>query len=150
MIRKYGYDEIERYVPEDDKKLVSSIRKRQARSKKKKLAQMEVEEEGDEDEVRISVSPRFFDSFRLADLFSRSSCRLRRNLKPLLVRHTTKYCTDPTRTSRSTRMLLETPLSRHLPASRTARRWRGRTRRRPRERTFRKTRTRCSISSTIE
>ncbi|BGP50967.1 pre-rRNA processing protein [Rhodotorula kratochvilovae] len=38
MIRKYGYGEIERYVPEDDKKLVSSIRKRQARSKKKKAA----------------------------------------------------------------------------------------------------------------
>ncbi|GAA5994053.1 hypothetical protein JCM5350_004661 [Sporobolomyces pararoseus] len=49
MIRKYGYNEVERYVPEDDKKLVSSIRKRQARSKKKKLAQMEVEEEEDDE-----------------------------------------------------------------------------------------------------
>lgn len=38
MIRKYGYDAVERYVPEDDKKLVSNIRKRQARSKKKKAA----------------------------------------------------------------------------------------------------------------
>jgi ribosomal RNA-processing protein 12 len=53
MIRKYGYDEIERYVPEDDKKLVSSIRKRQARSKKKKLAQMEIEEENDDEEVSL-------------------------------------------------------------------------------------------------
>ncbi|GAA5939156.1 mRNA-binding protein RRP12 [Sporobolomyces koalae] len=51
MIRKYGYNEIERYVPEDDKKLVSSIRKRQARSKKKKLAQMEVENEDDDEEA---------------------------------------------------------------------------------------------------
>ncbi|GAA5920785.1 hypothetical protein JCM3775_003948 [Rhodotorula graminis] len=38
MIRKYGYGEVERYVPEDDKKLVSNIRKRHARSKKKKAA----------------------------------------------------------------------------------------------------------------
>ncbi|GAA5821706.1 hypothetical protein JCM10212_004200 [Sporobolomyces blumeae] len=51
MIRKYGYDAVERYVPEDDKKLVSSIRKRQARSKKKKLAQMEVDEADEDDEA---------------------------------------------------------------------------------------------------
>ncbi|GAA5863175.1 hypothetical protein JCM8547_002822 [Rhodosporidiobolus lusitaniae] len=51
MIRKYGYQDVERYVPEEDKKLVSNIRKRQARSKKKKAAAMEVEgEEGSDDE----------------------------------------------------------------------------------------------------
>ncbi|GAA5912876.1 hypothetical protein JCM5296_003893 [Sporobolomyces johnsonii] len=49
MIRKYGYNEVERYVPEDDKKLVSNIRKRQARSKKKKAAAMEVDGEDEED-----------------------------------------------------------------------------------------------------
>ncbi|BGP27011.1 ribosomal protein [Rhodotorula toruloides] len=52
MIRKYGFDTVERYVPEDDKKLVSNIRKRQARSKKKKAAaaagmDVDGEEEGD-------------------------------------------------------------------------------------------------------
>ncbi|BGP19456.1 hypothetical protein JCM10213_006276 [Rhodosporidiobolus nylandii] len=52
MIRKYGYSEVERYVPEDDKKLVSNIRKRQARSKKKKAAAMEVDgEEGSDGEA---------------------------------------------------------------------------------------------------
>ncbi|BGP02786.1 putative Ribosomal protein [Rhodotorula toruloides ATCC 204091] len=53
MIRKYGYDAVERYVPEDDKKLVSNIRKRQARSKKKKAAAaaagMDVDGEVEED-----------------------------------------------------------------------------------------------------
>lgn len=53
MIRKYGYDAIERYVPEDDKKLVSSIRKRQNRLKKKKAAaaEMDVDRDLDDDEV---------------------------------------------------------------------------------------------------
>jgi len=60
MIRKYGYDQIERYVPEDDKKLVSSIRKRQARSKKKRLEKMETEEgENEDEEVRFHLSFRF-------------------------------------------------------------------------------------------
>ncbi|KWU41894.1 putative ribosomal protein [Rhodotorula sp. JG-1b] len=53
MIRKYGYDAIERYVPEDDKKLVSSIRKRQNRLKKKKAAaaEMDVDRDLDDDEA---------------------------------------------------------------------------------------------------
>ncbi|GAA5995678.1 mRNA-binding protein RRP12 [Rhodotorula paludigena] len=50
MIRKYGYDDVERYVPEDDKKLVNNIRKRQARSRKKKAAAMDVDGEQDEDD----------------------------------------------------------------------------------------------------
>ncbi len=53
LIRKFGIDKIEKEVPEDDKKLVQNIRKRQMRSKKKKEARLE--EEGDngmeEDEV---------------------------------------------------------------------------------------------------
>ncbi|GAA5902774.1 hypothetical protein JCM6882_004062 [Rhodosporidiobolus microsporus] len=52
MIRKYGYQDVERYVPEEDKKLVSNIRKRQARQKKKKAAAMEVDgEEGSDEEA---------------------------------------------------------------------------------------------------
>ncbi|GAA5831948.1 hypothetical protein JCM11251_002760 [Rhodosporidiobolus azoricus] len=52
MIRKYGYQDVERYVPEEDKKLVSNIRKRQARQKKKKAAAMDVDgEEGSDDEA---------------------------------------------------------------------------------------------------
>ncbi|GAA6042495.1 hypothetical protein JCM8097_003058 [Rhodosporidiobolus ruineniae] len=53
MIRKYGFQDVERYVPEEDKKLVSNIRKRQARSKKKKAAAaMEVDgEEGSDGEA---------------------------------------------------------------------------------------------------
>ncbi|GAA5869257.1 hypothetical protein JCM3774_004186 [Rhodotorula dairenensis] len=53
MIRKYGYDAIERYVPEDDKKLVSSIRKRQNRLKKKKAAaaEMDVDRDLENDEA---------------------------------------------------------------------------------------------------
>ncbi|GAA6022497.1 hypothetical protein JCM10207_008533 [Rhodosporidiobolus poonsookiae] len=55
MIRKYGFDAVERYVPEDDKKLVSNIRKRQARSKKKKAAAaMDV----DGEEVSGDEAPR--------------------------------------------------------------------------------------------
>ncbi|GAA5992112.1 hypothetical protein JCM10908_001772 [Rhodotorula pacifica] len=53
MIRKFGYDAIERYVPEDDKKLVSSIRKRQNRLKKKKAAaaEMDVDRDLEDDEA---------------------------------------------------------------------------------------------------
>ncbi|GAA6023468.1 hypothetical protein JCM11491_000587 [Sporobolomyces phaffii] len=58
MIRKYGYDAVERYVPEDDKKLVSSIRKRQARSKKKKLAQMQLDDHDDDQEEDAAPKPQ--------------------------------------------------------------------------------------------
>lgn len=58
MIRKYGYTEVERYVPEEDKKLVSNIRKKQARSKKKKqAAAMAVDgEQGSDAEVLFLFS----------------------------------------------------------------------------------------------
>lgn len=46
LIRKFGYENIERYVPEDDKKLVSGIRKKQARAKKRKNAE---DADGDEE-----------------------------------------------------------------------------------------------------
>ncbi|KAK4047187.1 pre-rRNA processing protein [Microbotryomycetes sp. JL221] len=38
LIRKFGFDKIEKVVPKDDRKLVNNIRKRTMRSKKKKLA----------------------------------------------------------------------------------------------------------------
>jgi ribosomal RNA-processing protein 12 len=53
LIRKFGIDKIEKEVPEDDKKLVQNIRKRQMRSKKKKEARLEEGEDNgmEEDEV---------------------------------------------------------------------------------------------------
>ncbi|KAK4047072.1 pre-rRNA processing protein [Microbotryomycetes sp. JL201] len=51
LIRKFGFEKVEKVVPSDDRKLVSNIRKRTMRSKKKKLAADENEdEEMDEDE----------------------------------------------------------------------------------------------------
>ena len=38
LIRRFGFDDVEREVPETDKKLVQNIRKRQMRSKRKKAA----------------------------------------------------------------------------------------------------------------
>lgn len=74
MIRKYGYNEVERYVPEDDKKLVSSIRKRQARTKKKKLAQMEVEEEEDDEVCSYSLYLYFGEITRDSLVLSNTGC----------------------------------------------------------------------------
>ncbi|KAM0786993.1 hypothetical protein ACM66B_002411 [Microbotryomycetes sp. NB124-2] len=51
LIRKFGFEKVERVVPADDRKLVNNIRKRTMRSKKKKLAADENEdEEMDEDD----------------------------------------------------------------------------------------------------
>jgi hypothetical protein len=94
MIRKYGYQEVERYVPEEDKRLVSNIRKRQARSKKKKAAAMDVDgEQGSDAEVRLPSLFLFFPFFELSSLSlsagraetsNRHSLRLRRS--PLRLR----------------------------------------------------------------
>lgn len=62
LIRKFGIDRIEKEVPEDDKKLVQNIRKRQMRSKKKKAAA--AEGEGDEDMEDVEVGFRFCSAFR--------------------------------------------------------------------------------------
>ena len=50
LIRKYGVDQVERYVPEEDRKLVQNIRKRQMRAKKKKAAQGEEDADRMDDE----------------------------------------------------------------------------------------------------
>ena len=56
LIRKFGYEAVERVTPEDDRKLVNNIRKRQMRSKKKKAAAAEGDDEDMEDaEVRLSL-----------------------------------------------------------------------------------------------
>lgn len=49
LLRKYGVDKIEPHVPEDDKKLVNNIRKRQMRLKKKKAAGAG-DDDGDDDD----------------------------------------------------------------------------------------------------
>lgn len=54
MIRRFGYDAVERFVPEDDKKLVVNIRKTRDRRKRQKDAA--VTEGGDEDEEEVKVS----------------------------------------------------------------------------------------------
>lgn len=53
LIRKFGIDKIEVYVPEEDRKLVQNIRKRQMRSKKKKAAN--ADEDGDEEMEDVEV-----------------------------------------------------------------------------------------------
>ncbi|KAL7273333.1 pre-rRNA processing protein [Rhizina undulata] len=45
MIRRFGYDPVERYVPEDDKKLVINIRKTRDRKKRHKEAAADGDEE---------------------------------------------------------------------------------------------------------
>lgn len=52
LIRKFGVEKIEPHCPEDDKKLVQNIRKKQARSKKKRAAREEGEDE-DMEEVEV-------------------------------------------------------------------------------------------------
>lgn len=53
LIRKFGIDVIDKEVPEDDKKLVQNIRKRQMRSKKKKEARAEAGEDEDMEENEV-------------------------------------------------------------------------------------------------
>src|ERR1044072_2041386 len=38
LIRRFGYDTIERHVPESDRKLLINIKKRRERAKRKKIA----------------------------------------------------------------------------------------------------------------
>jgi hypothetical protein len=126
MIRKYGYDAIERYVPEDDKKLVSSIRKRQNRLKKKKAAaaEMDVDRDLDDDEVR-----RRFECFPFrceSPLHNADHPPNRpRDRKLASNRRTTRSCTARIRTSLPTRT--QKRQNRHLRASRTASRRHART-----------------------
>lgn len=54
MIRRFGYNAVERFVPEEDKKLVVNIRKTRERRKRQKDAA--VTEGGDEDEEEVKVS----------------------------------------------------------------------------------------------
>lgn len=53
MIRRFGYNAVERFVPGEDKKLVVNIRKTRERKKRQKDA---VTEGGDEDEEEVKVS----------------------------------------------------------------------------------------------
>ncbi|KAM0284555.1 hypothetical protein ACHAQH_001921 [Verticillium albo-atrum] len=50
MVRRFGFDLVNRYCPEDDRKLLANIRKTKARNKRKKDAAREAGEEADSDE----------------------------------------------------------------------------------------------------
>lgn len=54
LIRKFGIDKVEREVPEDDKKLVQNIRKKQMRSKRKKAERAEAEADAEMNDVEVS------------------------------------------------------------------------------------------------
>ncbi|KAI5475813.1 ribosomal rna-processing protein 12 [Pseudohyphozyma bogoriensis] len=58
LVRKFGIDKIEREVPEDDRKLVQNIRKRQMRSKKKKEANQAAEEDAEMDDGEAAPRPQ--------------------------------------------------------------------------------------------
>lgn len=60
MVRRFGYDIVNKHCPEEDKKLVNNIRKTKERSKRKKDAAKEAGEDEDEDEPR--KGRRTFDS----------------------------------------------------------------------------------------
>lgn len=53
LIRKFGIDKVEREVPEDDKKLVQNIRKKQMRSKRKKAERAEAEADAEMNDVEV-------------------------------------------------------------------------------------------------
>lgn len=57
LLRKFGVDKIEPHVPEDDKKLVNNIRKRQMRLKKKKASGGDEDEDGDQDMDDLTSGP---------------------------------------------------------------------------------------------
>ena len=63
LIRKFGIDVIEKEVPEEDRKLVQNIRKKQMRSKRKKLERAEAEAEQDMEDVEVCFSLFFPLSF---------------------------------------------------------------------------------------
>ncbi|KAL2759571.1 hypothetical protein ACRALDRAFT_1025826 [Sodiomyces alcalophilus JCM 7366] len=50
MIRKFGFDLVNKYCPEDDRKLLTNIRKTKARNKRKKDAAKQADEDGSDDE----------------------------------------------------------------------------------------------------
>lgn len=54
MIRRFGYDAVERFVPEDDKKLVVNIRKTRERRKRQKDAAATTEGGDEDEEVKVS------------------------------------------------------------------------------------------------
>lgn len=56
LLRKFGHDKVEPYVPEDDKKLVNNIRKRQARLKKKKADR--ADEDGEDENMDAEPAPK--------------------------------------------------------------------------------------------
>lgn len=149
MIRKYGYDAIERYVPEDDKKLVTSIRKRQNRLKKKKAAAMDAEGGSDDDEVRPGGRCRSRTMPQVRIETDRLTLSRPLDRKPVSSRRTTRSCTGPTRTSRSTRMPSRSSSSQQA-RPRTASRRRGRTTGgiRTARRTFKRARMKCLTCST--
>lgn len=60
LIRKFGVEKIEPHTPEEDKKLISNIRKKQARSKKKKAAR----EEGEQDDMDLDAEVSLLFSVR--------------------------------------------------------------------------------------
>ncbi|SCV66891.1 BQ2448_5537 [Microbotryum intermedium] len=57
LMRKFGHDKVERYAPEEDRKLITNLRKKMVRSKKKKAAAAEARGE-DGDMSDVEAAPR--------------------------------------------------------------------------------------------
>ncbi|EON97016.1 putative ribosomal rna-processing protein 12 protein [Phaeoacremonium minimum UCRPA7] len=59
MVRRFGYDVVHKNCPEEDRKLITNIRKTKERSKKRKEAAKEAGEEDDDDEGQKRQGGRF-------------------------------------------------------------------------------------------
>ncbi|KDE02759.1 hypothetical protein MVLG_06705 [Microbotryum lychnidis-dioicae p1A1 Lamole] len=57
LMRKFGHEKVERYAPEEDRKLVGNLRKKMMRSKKKKVAAAQARGE-DDDGSEVEAAPR--------------------------------------------------------------------------------------------
>ncbi|SCZ95695.1 BZ3500_MvSof-1268-A1-R1_Chr8-1g09735 [Microbotryum saponariae] len=59
LMRKFGHEKVERYAPEEDRKLVANLRKKMMRSKKKKAAAAAQQARGEDDDgSEVEAAPR--------------------------------------------------------------------------------------------
>ncbi|KAM0323041.1 hypothetical protein ACHAQA_009140 [Verticillium albo-atrum] len=73
MVRRFGFDLVNRYCPEDDRKLLANIRKTKARNKRKKDAAREAGDEGESDDEAGGRQARKFDNEYDEALYSSDS-----------------------------------------------------------------------------
>ncbi|KAL9945153.1 hypothetical protein ACHAQF_004672 [Verticillium nonalfalfae] len=74
MVRRFGFDLVNRYCPEDDRKLLANIRKTKARNKRKKDAAREAGEDADSDDEQAGgKQARKFDNEYDEALYSSDS-----------------------------------------------------------------------------